>query len=111
MAGAGYYNHLYEQQRAVDHTQSLSGQRIAVWRKVRRLHGSQVKPSARQLVDDAGPATRLEMNLETAYVRDLTVRDRLVDVATGDVWDITGVLEPDDGRRRRLWLQVVRVET
>lgn len=100
MAGSGYWRYRYSYQvpvRTVDST----GQASLAWSELAVVSGS-VTPSQREVIDDLGVAVRTDLTLETAFHPSISARGRLVELSTGSAYNISGVVDPDGGKRKRL---------
>lgn len=100
MAGSGYWRFRYSYQEPV-RTVDSTGQASLAWKEIGSVAGS-VTPTQREVLDDLGVAIRTDVVLETAFHPSIRATGRLVDEATGQVWNITGVVDPDGGKRKRL---------
>ncbi len=112
MAGAGYYHCAYHVQRASGYTKDGAGQRTKQWGATfLTLRGAPARQVERQILDDAGPATRTDVEIEAAYHPAVAAECRLVDVSDGTAYEIIGVVDPDNGRKRRLTITAARIRT
>lgn len=108
MAGSGYQRIRYKYQAGSATADSL-GQSSTAWNTVAIVAGN-LTANQREVVDDMGVAIRTDVVIETAYHPSITARGRLVDVVTGAVFNIMGVVDPDGGRRKRLRITAAAVD-
>lgn len=108
MAGSGFQRSRFNYQAASATADNL-GQASSTWSTVATVAGN-VTPNQREVLDDMGVAIRTDVVIETAYHPSITARGRLVDVVTGAVFNIMGVVDPDGGRRKRLRITAAAVD-
>lgn len=100
MAGSGYWRNRYDFQLPA-FTTDAAGQAVATWSTSFSIAGT-VTPNQREVIDDLGVTIRTDVTIESAYHPSLNANGRLVDQADGQTYNITGVVDPDGGKRRRL---------
>lgn len=59
-----------------------------------------IKPAQREVLGDMGVTVRTDLEIETAYHPYLTARCRLL--LAGREFNVSSVVDPDAGRRKRL---------
>lgn len=99
MAGSGYWRHRYDFQLPT-FTLDAAGQAVATWTTSFSVAGT-VTPNQREVIDDLGVTIRTDVVIECAYHPSLNANGRLVD-ESGQVYNVTGAVDPEGGKCRRL---------
>lgn len=107
MAGAGFWRNHYRIEARAQAADSV-GQASGSWSTTGEVRGS-ASFNTREVIDDLGNAVRTDAQLETAWHPRLDARSRLVDTATGDVWNVSSADDSSNGRRRRMRVMATRV--
>jgi head-tail adaptor len=98
MAGCGFWRDIFTVQAPTAAADAV-GQATITWSTVGYVRGM-IKPSQREVIDDMGVAVRTDLEIETAYYPSLTARCRLL--LSGREFNVSSVVDPDAGRRKRL---------
>lgn len=100
MAGAGYRRERMTYQtptRTVDAT----GQQSIAWSDVVTLSCA-ITPTQREVLDDLGVSVRTDISVESSYYASLAAKGRLKHYTSNVCYNILSVVDPDNGRKRRL---------
>lgn len=108
MAGAGYRRDSFTYQ-APTVTANTAGQQSTTWTTVVTVAGV-VTPTQREVMDDMGVAVRTDVVIEASYHPSINAGGRLVDASDSRVYQITGVIDPDAGRKRRLRITATEID-
>lgn len=108
MAGAGYWRMRFKYQ-APTVTVSSSGQATTTFTDVVTVAGT-ITPNQREVLDDLGVAIRTDVVLETGFHTDIKAVGRLMDIATGAIYNVIGVIDPDGNKRKRLRITATAID-
>lgn len=98
MAGCGFWRDIFTVQ-APNASADAVGQATITWYSVGAVRGI-VRETQREVTDDMGVAVRTDLEIETAYHPSLTARCRLL--LGSREFNVSSVVDPDGGRRKRL---------
>lgn len=105
MAGSGYWRQLFEYEEPDTYDTDTVGQGSLAYEYVCTIRGT-ITPTQREVIDDLGVSVRTDIVIEAAYhpsVRSIGrlhgIGDPLID---GKYFSISSVVEPDNGKNRRL---------
>jgi head-tail adaptor len=98
MAGCGFWREVFTVQTSTQTVDDL-GQADLAWLTVGSVRGI-IKPTQREVVDDLGVSIRTDLDIETAWSPILDARSRLI--LNGTAYNVSSVVDPDSGRRKRL---------
>jgi head-tail adaptor len=98
MAGCGFWREVFTVQTSTQTVDDL-GQADLAWLTVGTVRGI-IKPTQREVVDDLGVSIRTDLDIETAWSPILDARSRLI--LNGTAYNVSSVVDPDGGRRKRL---------
>jgi hypothetical protein len=98
MAGCGFWREVFTVQTSTQTVDDL-GQADLAWLTVGTVRGI-IKPTQREVVDDLGVSIRTDLDIETAWSPMLDARSRLL--LNGTAYNVSSVVDPDSGRRKRL---------
>jgi hypothetical protein len=107
MAGCGYWRYRYSYQEPT-RTVDSAGQASLAWTELVVVSGS-VTPNQREVIDDLGVAIRTDVTLETAFHPLIKATGRLVELSEGATYNISGVVDPDGGKCKRLRINASEV--
>jgi len=108
MAGAGYRREAFEYQNPTV-TANTVGQQSTTWTAVVVVAGVKT-PNQREVMDDMGVAIRTDVVIESSWHPSVTAGGRLIDQTDLRIYNITGVVDPDSGRKRRLRITATLVD-
>jgi head-tail adaptor len=98
MAGCGFWRDVFTVQRSTQTVDAL-GQADLAWLTIGTVRGI-IKYGQREVIGDMGVAVRTELEIETSYSPLVEARSRLLLGVTP--YNISSVVDPDNGRRKRL---------
>jgi head-tail adaptor len=101
VAGSGYWRTRYILQVPTT-TVDGAGQGAVSWLNAVSGLAGVVTPSQREVLNDMGVTVRTDVVIEMAWHPSVASKCRLIEAGSGMVWNITGVVDPDGGKRRRL---------
>jgi head-tail adaptor len=105
MAGCGFWRDVFTVQQSTQTVDAL-GQADLAWLTVGTVRGI-IKYAQREVVDDLGVSVRTDIEIETAYSPLVAARSRLLLGVTP--YNISSVIDPDNGRRKRLRVLAIEV--
>jgi head-tail adaptor len=108
MAGSGYWRSRYRLE-APSTSIDAAGQGSIRWVTAVEAISGVVTPSQREVLNDLGVTVRTDVVLEMAFHPSVKASSRLVDLSTGEVLNISGVVDPDGNKRRRLRVTAVNM--
>ena len=108
MAGAGYRRDSFNYQAPTVSVSSV-GQATTTWSTVTTIAGV-VTPQQREVLDDLGVAIRTDVVIEASWHPSVNAGGRLVDLTTSKVYNITGVVDPDANRKKRLRITATAID-
>lgn len=108
MAGAGYRREAFEYQNPTV-TANTVGQQSTTWTAVVVVAGVKT-PNQREVMDDMGVAIRTDVVIEASWHPSITAGGRLRDLTDNRLYNISGVVDPDSGRKRRLRITATEVD-
>jgi head-tail adaptor len=109
MAGAGYRRDAFQFQTPTV-TANTVGQQSTAWTNVVIIAGVKT-PTQREVMDDMGVAIRTDVVIESSWHPQITAGGRLIDQEDNRTYNITGVVDPDGGRKRRLRITATLVDS
>jgi head-tail adaptor len=109
VAGAGYRRDQFDYQ-APTVTANTAGQQSTSWTTVATIAGV-LTPTQREVMDDMGVGIRTDVVIEASWHPSVNAGGRLVDATDGRIYQITGAIDPDGGRRRRLRITATHVDS
>ena len=98
MAGCGFWREVFTVQTSTQ-TVDAVGQADLSWLTVGTIRGM-IKPTQREVVDDLGVSIRTDLDIETAWSPIINARCRLL--LDGIAYNVSSVVDPDSGRKKRL---------
>ncbi|CAB4189574.1 Bacteriophage SPP1, head-tail adaptor [uncultured Caudovirales phage] len=98
MAGCGFWREVFTVQTSTQTVDAL-GQADLSWLTVGTVRGM-IKPTQREVVDDLGVSIRTDLDIETAWSPIIDARSRLI--LDGTTYNVSSVVDPDSGRKKRL---------
>jgi len=108
MAGAGYWRMRFKYQ-APTVTVSSSGQATTTFTDVVTVAGM-ITPNQREVIGDLGVEVRTDVVIETGFHTDIRAIGRLIDIATGAIYNVIGVIDPDGSKRKRLRITATAID-
>lgn len=109
MAGAGYRREAFQYQSPTV-TASSVGQQSTTWTNVVIIAGVKT-PTQREVMDDMGVAIRTDVVIEASWHPSISAGGRLIDQTDQRVYNITGVVDPDSGRKKRLRITATELDS
>ena len=109
MAGAGYRREAFEYQNPTV-TANTVGQHFTTWTAFVFISGVKT-PTQREVMDDMGVAIRTDVVIEASWHPAITAGGRLLDLTDNRLYNISGVVDPDSGRKRRLRITATEVDS
>ncbi len=86
------------------------GQQSTAWTNVVVIAGV-ITPTQREVMDDMGVAVRTDVVIEASYHPSINAGGRLIDQSDNRTFNITGVIDPDAGRKRRLRITATEIDS
>ena len=109
MAGSGYWRERYNYQ-APTTTIDGAGQGSTAYANVVIGLAGVVTPNQREVMDDMGMSIRTDVVIETAWDPNVSSVGRLIEMSSGTIYNIIGVVDPDGGKRRRLRITAANMD-